>query len=201
MDNRADRLAKQRRALIVVDVQEDFVEGGSLAVPGGREVADLISRELLSKEGQYDLVITTQDWHIEPGDHFSETPDFQNSWPVHCVAGTEGAQLLLQLREQLAKLTTPQDAVFKGQYRDAYSGFMGRNVVGIPLGEVLRSRGIDAVDVVGLATDHCVAATAIDAAREGFKSRVLKTYSRGISDDRIREYFGVHFPREGVEVL
>jgi len=201
MDNRADRLAKQRRALIVVDVQEDFVEGGSLAVPGGREVADLISRDLLSDKDRYDLVITTQDWHIAPGGHFSETPNFSDSWPVHCVAGSAGAKLLPAIRESLAVLATPQDYVFKGHYQDAYSGFMGNNVVGISLADVLRSRGIDAVDVVGLATDHCVAATAIDAAREGFKSRVLETYSRGIDDERIREYFGVHFPREGVEVF
>lgn len=200
MDTRANRLAKERRALIVVDLQEDFVEGGSLAVPGGREVAELISRDLLSDESSYELIVTTQDWHIDPKDHFSENPNYSDSWPVHCVAGSTGAQLLPNIRKSLANLNTPQDTVLKGQYQDAYSGFMGRNTLGIPLAEVLRNRGIEAVDVVGLALDHCVAATALDAAREGFKSRVLKAYSRGISDEKIRELFTVQFPREGVEV-
>lgn len=190
-----------KRALIIVDVQHDFVEDGSLAINGGRALAARIAQELLSDEHPYELVVTTQDWHIDPGEHFSETPDYVDSWPVHCQAGSHGAELLPALRERLEQLSTKREAVFKGQFEDAYSGFMGTNEHAMSMSELLRVHAIDSVDVIGLALDYCVGATALDAASEGFATRVLKDYSLGINPEAIEEKLSVHFPKAGVEVL
>lgn len=153
-------------ALIVVDVQNDFCEGGSLAVAGGAAVASQING-LLEGDHGYDVVVATRDHHIDPGPHFSDAPDFVDSWPPHCVAGTPGAELHPNLRFNRF------DAVFdKGQYEAAYSGFEGRSD-GKPLEEFLRDRGVTEVDVCGIATDHCVRATAADANAAGFETTVL----------------------------
>ncbi|WP_018348120.1 isochorismatase family protein [Longispora albida] len=153
------------RALIIVDVQNDFCEGGSLAVAGGAAVAAGVTDALRSQS--WDHVVATQDHHIDPGSHFSDTPDYVDSWPVHCVAGTEGQKF------HPALVTDRIEAVFhKGDYAAAYSGFEG-NAAGEGLAEWLRDRGVTEVDVVGIATDYCVRATALDAAREGFATKVL----------------------------
>lgn len=192
---------KPRRALIIVDVQFDFVEDGSLAVTGGREVARRIAEELIIEGHPYDLIVTTQDWHIDPGEHFSESPDFVKSWPRHCVAETEGAAILPAIEEQLDSIDTPREIILKGQYEDAYSGFMGRTAEGDSLAQVLGEADIEKVDVVGLAYDHCVAATAMDSAREGFRTRVLSYYTAGISPERIAHIQKNDFPEEGVQVI
>ena len=154
------------RALIVVDVQNDFCEGGSLAVAGGAEVARQVAALLAGDHG-YDRVVATRDHHVDPGDHFSDHPDYVDSWPVHCVAGTAGAEL----HPNLAGTTF--EAVFdKGEYAAAYSGFEGR-ADGVPLGDWLRERDVAEVDVCGIATDYCVRATALDAAGNGFATTVL----------------------------
>ncbi len=155
------------RALIVVDVQKDFCEGGSLAVRGGANTAARISA-LLSGAHGYDQVVATRDHHIDPGAHFSDHPDFRDSWPRHCVVGTGGVEFH-------DRLTFGDfDAVFdKGEYAAAYSGFEGRDADGTSLQDWLTERGVDTVDVVGIATDHCVRATALDAAGAGFGTRVL----------------------------
>lgn len=154
------------RALIVVDVQNDFCEGGSLAVTGGTAVASSIAQLLEGQHG-YRRVVATRDHHIDPGAHFSAEPDYVDSWPVHCVAGTPGAELRPEL------LGFDFDAVFdKGEYEAAYSGFEG-SCGGKELASWLREQDIEAVDVVGIATDHCVRATALDAAKAGFDTRVL----------------------------
>ncbi|MEU6642017.1 nicotinamidase [Saccharomonospora sp. NPDC046836] len=161
-------------ALIVVDVQNDFCEGGSLAVRGGAAVAEAISRHLHA-DG-YAHVVATRDYHIDPGAHFSDDPDFVRSWPRHCVAGTAGASFHPQL--DIAPIT----AVFsKGQYSDGYSGFEGTTDTGERLADWLRERAVTAVDVVGIATDHCVRATALDAARAGFSVRVLADLTAGVA--------------------
>ena len=155
-------------ALIVVDVQNDFCEGGSLAVAGGAAVASRVA-ELLAGDHGYDLVVATRDHHIDPGDHFSESPDFVDSWPPHCVAGTPGADFQ-------PNLGAPAFAgVFdKGEYTAAYSGFEGTDAAsGLGLADFLRQHAVTAVDVVGIATDHCVNATARDAAAAGFDTSVL----------------------------
>ncbi|NJC73693.1 isochorismatase family protein [Planosporangium thailandense] len=163
------------RALIIVDVQNDFCEGGSLAVGGGAEVASAISKALSADSGGWDHVVATQDHHIDPGAHFAEHPDFVDSWPAHCVAGTAGQVFHANLD------TDRVEAVFtKGDHAAAYSGFEG-HAGGIGLAAWLRMRDVDAVDVVGIATDHCVRATALDAAREGFDTTVLLNLTAGVA--------------------
>ncbi len=168
----------ERTALIVVDVQNDFCEGGSLAVTGGAQVASDVA-ELIGS-GQYATVVATRDHHIDPGAHFSSTPDFVDSWPPHCVVGTPGVELHDPL------VTEIFDEVFdKGEFSAAYSGFEGASASGARLADWLRAAGIDAVDVCGIATDHCVRATALDAAREGFTVRVLETLTAAVSPDNL----------------
>jgi len=163
------------RALIVVDVQNDFCEGGSLAVAGGSAVAAAISAYLAASGDGYAHVVASRDYHIDPGDHFSDRPDFAGTWPPHCVAGTRGAEFHPDLD------TSRVEAVFsKGAHTAAYSGFEGADEAGTPLAAWLRERGVDALDVVGIATDYCVQATALDAAREGFATRVLLHLTAGV---------------------
>ena len=165
---------KGRVALIVVDVQKDFCEGGSLAVAGGGAVAERISA-LLNGDHPYAHVVATRDHHVDPGDHFSAEPDFVTSWPPHCRMGTPGASFHPDLD------VAPIEAVFsKGAHAAAYSGFEGR-ADGVPLADWLRERGVDAVDIAGIATDHCVRATALDAAREGFATTVLLDLTAGVA--------------------
>ena len=163
------------RALIVVDVQNDFCEGGSLAVAGGTEVARMIT-ELLAHH-DYDHVVATKDYHIDPGANFSENPDYTDSWPPHCVVGTSGVDF------HPAFDPTAVEAVFhKGHYSAAYSGFEGAHSDdGTTLADWLRARDVDAVDVVGIATDYCVKATAADAVAAGFTTRVLVNLTAGVS--------------------
>lgn len=162
-------------ALIIVDVQNDFCEGGSLAVTGGAEVAAGISALLAAAPG-YAHVVATKDFHIDPGSHFSDNPDFVDSWPVHCVAETAGAEFHPDLDVALV------EAVFKkGHYSAAYSGFEGADDDGTSLADWLRARGVDHVDVVGIATDYCVKATAADAVAAGFTTRVLLRLTAGVS--------------------
>ena len=164
------------RALVVVDVQNDFCEGGSLAVAGGAAVAAAISAHVRTHAADYAHVVATRDHHVDPGDHFHEQPDYLETWPAHCVAGTEGVELHPRLERE------PIEAVFdKGHYSAAYSGFEGRSD-GVALADWLRARGVDAVDVVGIATDHCVRATALHAVGEGFATRVLLSLTAGVSE-------------------
>ena len=164
------------RALLIVDVQNDFCEGGSLAVVGGQSVVGAINALLATRHG-YDHIVATQDCHIDPGSHFSDTPDFIDSWPPHCVAGSQGAEFHPDLH------TGQIEEVFrKGAYAAAYSGFEG-TADGVGLAQWLQGRGVDEVDVVGIATDYCVKATARDAAAAGFTTRVLVDLTAGVSAD------------------
>jgi nicotinamidase/pyrazinamidase len=162
------------RALIIVDVQNDFCEGGSLAVPGGAGVAAGISAAL--KSGSWDHVVATKDYHIDPGAHFSEHPDFVDSWPAHCVVGTDGASFHPALE------TARVEAVFhKGEHKAAYSGFEGHTREGEGLADWLQARSVTEVEVVGIATDHCVRATALDAKQAGFATTVLLDLTAGVA--------------------
>jgi nicotinamidase/pyrazinamidase len=171
-------------ALIVVDVQNDFCEDGSLAVVGGAAVARSISGLVGTDKaaGRYDIVVATKDWHVDPGAHFADPevgPDFVDTWPVHCVADTSGADF----HPDLSILV---DEVFlKGRYSASYTGFdAGASAdESVLLGDWLRSRGVIEVDVVGLATDHCVKATALDSAAAGFVTRVLLDHCAGVADE------------------
>jgi nicotinamidase/pyrazinamidase len=161
------------RALIVVDVQNDFCEGGSVQVAGGAAVAGAITEYLAAPRG-YQHVVATRDYHINPGDHFSEQPDFATSWPPHCVADSAGADFHPDFDARSV------EAVFKkGAYSAAYSGFEGVDEEGTPLLDWLRRRAVDEVDIVGLATDFCVRATAEDAKRAGLSTRVLLDLTAG----------------------
>lgn len=162
------------RALVIVDVQVDFCEGGSLAVPGGAAVAAAITD--LLRESNYDHVVATRDHHVHPGEHFSEHPDYVDTWPSHCVVGTPGVDLHPALgRESI-------EAVFdKGEHAAAYSGFEGHAADGATLEGWLRAAGVVAVDVVGIATDYCVRATALDAVRSGFATTVLVDHTAGVA--------------------
>jgi len=166
------------RALIVVDVQNDFCEGGSLAVRGGAEVARRIATYLDGEGRGYACVIATRDWHEDPGAHFSTVPDFVESWPPHCVAGTDGAAFHRALDPSRF-----DDVVSKGRHSAAYSGFEGSDDGGADLGTVLTRNGVDAVDVCGLATDYCVRATALDAVARGLRTRVLLPLSAGVAPE------------------
>ncbi|WP_229073147.1 isochorismatase family protein [Actinoplanes sp. DH11] len=164
------------RALIIVDVQNDFCEGGSLAVSGGAAVAKGISLVLAKAGDRWDHVVATKDWHIDPGAHFSDTPDYVDSWPVHCVAGSAGSEFHPELD------TGRVEAVFrKGEYQAAYSGFEGRTETGETLTGWLRDKGVTDVEVVGIATDHCVRATALDAAAAGFTTTVVLELTAGVA--------------------
>jgi nicotinamidase/pyrazinamidase len=166
------------RALIIVDVQRDFCEGGSLAVTGGAAVAARITEYLHEHGAEYGAIVATRDHHVDPGAHFSATPDFVNSWPAHCVVGTAGVEFYPALD------TTPVEAVFdKGEHAAAYSGFEGRTDSGEDLASWLRARGIQQVDVAGLATDYCVRATALDARKAGFRTIVLEDLAAGVDPD------------------
>jgi nicotinamidase/pyrazinamidase len=164
------------RALLIVDVQNDFCEGGSLAVVGGQSVVSGINALVATRHG-YDHIVATQDCHIDPGAHFSDTPDFIDSWPRHCVAGSHGADFHPDLHtEQI------EEVFRKGAYAAAYSGFEG-TADGVSLAQWLRARGVDEVDVVGIATDYCVKATALDAAAAGFSTRVLVDLTAGVAPE------------------
>jgi nicotinamidase/pyrazinamidase len=164
------------RALIVVDVQNDFCEGGSLAVRGGAATAAAISEWM--RDGGYDHVVATRDHHVDPGAHFSDTPDFVDSWPPHCRTGTPGASFHPELD------VAPLEAVFsKGEHEAAYSGFEGTDATGTGLADWLRARGVDTVELVGIATDHCVRATALDAVAAGFSTTVLLDLCAGVAPE------------------
>ena len=164
-------------AVLVVDVQNDFCEGGSLAVNGGTEVAQGITARLA--EGGYDHAVATRDHHIDPGAHFSEHPDFLGSWPPHCRVGTPGVELHPSLdRSRL-------EAIFdKGEYRAAYSGFEGVSD-GTSLAEWLRAHDVDTVEIIGLTTDYCVRATALDAATGGFATTVRLDLTAGVAQSTV----------------
>ncbi|MFA1550620.1 isochorismatase family protein [Actinomadura chokoriensis] len=165
-----------KKALIIVDVQNDFCEGGSLAVDGGADVATAISAHVAEHRPEYAHIVATRDFHLDPGDHFSGEPDFVDSWPPHCVIGTPGADFHPNLA------LAPIETVFsKGRETAAYSGFEGYADDETPLADWLTARGVDTVDVVGIATDHCVRATAVDAARAGLNTTVLLDLTAGVS--------------------
>lgn len=187
-----------KKALIVVDVQNDFIDG-SLAVADGEQAAQRIATLIGDVQGVgphkvYDLVVTTQDWHINPGYaskaqgdaevlagvHWSDEPDFVNTWPVHCKADTSGAELSPRLEPVLDKIDR---RFFKGHYSAAYSGFEGFDDDGETLVGFLRQAEVTDVDVVGIATDYCVKATALDAVKEGFTTRVLLPLTAAVAPE------------------
>ncbi|MFJ7416818.1 isochorismatase family protein [Streptomyces sp. NPDC098077] len=171
------------RGLIVVDVQRDFCEGGSVPVAGGARIATQIAGLVERTAGtDYQYVVATRDHHIDPGSHFSESPDYKESFPVHCVAGDEGGEFHPHFAPTAAGGKV-HAVFFKGAHSASKSGFEGADEHGTPLAEWLRARRVEDVDVVGIATDHCVRATALDAVNAGFRARVLLGYSVGVAPE------------------
>jgi nicotinamidase/pyrazinamidase len=171
------------RALVIVDLQNDFCEGGSLAVAGGAEVARRVSEHVVAHHEEYAAIVATADWHEDPGAHFSTDPDFVDSWPAHCRVGSDGALFHPAAEPALEHV----QAIFrKGHHSAAYSGFEGFTVEAdrkVALADWLRDRAIEQVDVVGIATDHCVRATALDSADEGFETTVLLDLTAAVAPD------------------
>jgi nicotinamidase/pyrazinamidase len=174
------------RALVIVDVQNDFCEGGSLAVTGGAEVARRISEHVVSHRGEYAAIVATADWHDDPGAHFSDSPDFVDSWPAHCRVGSDGALFHPAAEPAFEHV----EAIFrKGHHSAAYSGFEGHTVQAdtrVGLADWLRDRAIEEVHVVGIACDYCVRATALDSAEEGFETTVLLDLTAGVAPESTR---------------
>lgn len=169
------------RALLIVDVQNDFTEGGALAVQGGDAVASAVSAFLEARAGDYDVIIASRDWHDATGDnggHFHERPDYVDTWPVHCVSGTPGAEY-----DPLLTTDAVTHHVRKGQGKPAYSMFEGVTDAGETVGSVLTAAGVISADVVGIATDHCVRASALDAIAHGIQVRVLTDLIAGVAPE------------------
>jgi len=171
-------MSEPKKALVIVDVQNDFCEGGSLGVDGGAQVAHRVSEYVADHGDEYSLIVASRDYHVEPGGHFSEAPDFRDSWPEHCVVGTPGAEFHPDF-----KVDRIDDVFSKGKYSAAYSAFDAVDDEGRTLEQVLRERGVAAVDLVGLATDYCVRSTTLDAVRAGFTARVLTDMAAGVNPD------------------
>ena len=173
--------SKGTRALLVVDVQNDFTEGGALAVQGGSAVAQGITRLLEADPEAYDVVIASRDWHDadnDNGGHFHPEPDYVDSWPEHCVAGSTGAEYHPDFATHHVDLH-----VRKGQGIPAYSAFEGTTNDGGTLHAELDRLGVTEVDVAGLATDYCVLASALDALASGRRVRILTDLVAGVAPD------------------
>ncbi|GIH70573.1 isochorismatase family protein [Sphaerimonospora thailandensis] len=187
-----------KTALVIVDVQNDFCEGGSLAVSGGAAVAAAISRHVTDRASTtraYDHVVATRDYHIDPGTHFADEPDYVSTWPAHCVVGTSGADF-----HPAFDRGKVEEVFSKGAHEAAYSGFEGATADGVGLADWLHERDVSAIDVVGIATDHCVRATALDGAHAGFAVRVLLDLTAGVARETTDTALG-QLDAAGVELV
>lgn len=170
------------KALFIIDVQNDFCEGGSLAVEGGTAVAAGITEHLKNHRSDYDVVIASRDWHdaaSDNGGHFApagQSPDYVNNWPVHCVSGTHGAEYEQHLDASLVDFH-----IIKGMGKPSYSIFEGQTPDGTPLPELLTELAVTSIDVVGLATDYCVLASSLDARTAGFEVTVISDLIAGVA--------------------
>jgi nicotinamidase/pyrazinamidase len=170
-----------RRAIVVVDPQPDFFEGGTLPVTGATRTAERIAKYLLTHGGDYTMKIVTQDWHLDPGDHWSKDPNYVTTWPVHCAADTSGAAIHSAFADQ-----TWDVVIRKGLHEGAYSGFEGVSEEGTTLANELTKGDVDTVTIVGFATDHCVRATAMDARALGFAVTVVLDLCAGVAPETTR---------------
>ena len=182
------------KALIIVDVQPTFCEGGELGVEGGNAVAERIAEYVETHRNEYSYVATTQDWHVEPGRHWSDDPDYVDTWPVHGKAGTANAGL-----HPAIEALGIGHHFKKGQYSPSYSGFEGLEdntdriptreevaadlTAGRTLANALEAAGITRVDVVGLAESHCVKETALDARKLGYETHVIEELTEPVSEE------------------
>ena len=170
-----------RNALLVVDVQVDFVEGGSLGVPGGLQVAAMIARHVRHFKSEYQFVVASRDYHESAPEHISDHPDFINTWPPHCMVGTPGAAFVPTI-QNLVREKYIQEVVTKGRNAAAYSAFEALDKRGHTLLDVLKEQRIDHSDVCGIATDYCVRASALDARKNAFQVRVLVNLCAAVNE-------------------
>jgi nicotinamidase/pyrazinamidase len=166
-------------------VQKGFCEGGSIPVKGGADRAAAIADLVRRADGQYAFVVATRDHHIDPGAHFSDNPDFQDSFPAHCVVGSEGGEFHPDFAPAVDSGHV-DEVFFKGAHSASKSGFEGFAQDGTTLSDWLKARDVTDLDVVGIATDHCVKATALDGVRADFTVRVLLDYTAGVAADTTR---------------
>lgn len=171
-----------RNALLVVDVQADFVQGGSLATPNGLEVAAMIARHIRHFKAEYQFVVASRDFHENAPDHISDNPDYVNTWPPHCMAGTPGAAFVPAI-QNLVREKLIATVVTKGRNGAAYSAFEGLDPRGHYLLDVLKEQRIDHIDVCGIATDYCVRASALDARKNQFQVRVLVNLCSAVKEE------------------
>lgn len=169
------------KALFIIDVQNDFTEGGALGVEGGAAVAEGITSYLRTQSGRYDQVFASRDWHdadSDNGGHFATTdpPNFVTTWPVHCVADTPGAEYHPALDTDAVTVH-----IKKGQGVPAYSIFEGTSADGVTVAELLDEFGVVEIDVVGIATDYCVLASALGAIEHGRAVRILTDLVAGVA--------------------
>ncbi len=176
------REQRSGRGFVIVDVQPTFCEDGELPVAGGNAVAHRIADYVKARQRDYDLIVTTQDWHVEPGEHFSAEPDFAATWPPHGLAGTRNAELHPALRAVVADLTGVVH-VRKGAYQAAYSGFEGTDDSGRQLSAIVAEAGVESLDLCGIAESHCVKSTAIDAARLGYATTVFSDLTVPVTEE------------------
>ena len=170
-----------RNALLVVDVQVDFVEGGSLGVPGGLQVAAMIARHVRHFKSEYQFVVASRDYHESAPEHISDHPDFINTWPPHCMVGTPGAAFVPTIQNLVCEKYI-QEVVTKGRNAAAYSEFEALDKRGHTLLDVLKEQRIDHIDVCGIATDYCVRASALDARKNAFQVRVLVNLCAAVNE-------------------
>lgn len=165
---------RPQRAVLVVDVQNDFCPGGALAVARGDEVVSVLNTVIERLVGEGAAVYASRDWHPQVSTHFNT---YGGPWPVHCVAGTRGAEFHPALRLPQGTLV-----ITKGNESgaDGYSAFEGRTAAGTTLGDELRNRGVEHLIVGGLATDYCVRASVLDARKAGLIVTVLADAIRGV---------------------
>ncbi|MCX6502727.1 MAG: isochorismatase family protein [Microbacterium sp.] len=169
------------RALFLVDIQNDFTEHGALGVEGGDAVAHRVTAFLESHAGDYEIIVASRDWHDGDGDnggHFAAEPDFIDTWPVHCVAGTVGAEY-----DDGFDVGRVTHHLKKGQGNPAYSLFEGVSDDGVTATQLLEQHGILDIDIAGIATDYCVRASALDAIAAGRHVRVLTDLIAGVHPD------------------
>ncbi|NNN19745.1 MAG: isochorismatase family protein [Acidimicrobiaceae bacterium] len=165
-----------RRALLIVDLQNDFCEGGSLPVNGGAEIARKVNQHIQQSARLYDLIVASKDNHVRPVGHFSRHPDFSSTWPVHCISGTAGSEFHPSLDSSLI-----DQVVYKGDYQAAYSAFEGATELGESLVNLLERREIEALAICGIATDYCVLHSAISSLEFGFPTTVFINLTAGVS--------------------
>lgn len=170
-----------RNALLAVDLQADFVQGGSLPVPNGMAVCAMIARHIRHFKTEYQLMVASRDYHEDPSEHFSATPDFLTTWPPHCVIGTAGAAFVPPI-QNLVREKLIAVVVSKGRHEAAYSAFQGVDSRGHVLFDVLKEARIDHLDICGIATDYCVRQSALDARTNAFQVRVLVNLCAAVNE-------------------